>query len=476
MKKINYKRVLTIFTIGLLILIKIFDEWIGKDDYLGLSVYTGWTIAYNLLMPLAITYIILGFFDLLKDSLKSGICDFISSGLIFYCFYLNNEFMYVEAKTINIVMAITGIVVIANLIISSHNKYKEKEKPDVKSIIKEFALIVIMLLIVTGVSSKSVFNYYMTFKHNVNALVENKNLIEGTEENGAEYIFSFGAGSQAIYSIVDKNFTAMKKYGGYLSTNNFLPLYKDGQLKAVIGIFNDVTYGKCTITNRNLETICEIKTLDDESYDVSYLVDLFGYAINNNLLDYDSFDKEKPQEDMICSDGSELFYKNIEHGYIDTNGEKHVDDDEIFTLGVYEKYIVLYDRNNTKFLICDKYEPENILKECNFAFAYNNYIICCFPDRYEILSPEDLSIMVKVDRTPIEDEEYAFYLTDVEVYDNEKTIFLRDDMLLKGFTVVNIDLESKKTRIVENSLYEAQGIYGQNIYPNSLYLSTKIFD
>lgn len=487
MKKLNVKNLLTFLVIELFALIRTYKAYTFDIEGLETEKYIAETIIEFGLLFLGIAYAIMAKRGLANKDKVLVIINMVLDAVVAFALIMS-----IENLNLYSMMCASGFSLVSCII--SHTNRDNTPK----TFLKEFLIATIIIGTITGIIcslfyknssdfSSSLNLYNRNFNYNVNALVSNKDLINGTEENSMKYIFTIrdNVDEDEEYSFVDKNFNEIKRVsrrdihqywtnGNHAGQYDFLELYKSRELMAVVGIVYDESVNKCVLINRNMQTICEIKNIKDDVHE--YIYNLFNYAITEGLLDYDSIYKNfEEADDYSCPDGSILFYNDSdEHGYIDKNEIKHMDsDNSIITMGVYENNVVVYDRTRSNFMIYNKEYPKEYMKVYNFAYCYDNYIIGCTSDYYEFLNPDDLSVIIIIEKKQKEEYSvYRYYLEDVKVYDDEETIFLRDS----GYKVLKYNKEDNTVEIVLDNIYNFKDLYEENEYPNSLYSKNVIED
>ena len=224
------------------------------------------------------------------------------------------------------------------------------------------------------------------------------------------------------------------------------------------------------------------------------------------------------------ADGNIPFYDEAEHGYFDLKGNKHIDDENELTINSYNNYRIVYDFNEKEYYIVDNINNENVLKEYDNIYTFENYIIGLKDKKYEILRIDDLSIIDEyimkdfeyIDENSIEDEESVIddiseedaeedveedtdeeeevqelaednveeeleeieYVEDnrnnVIVYNNEELILLKNT-LKNDYVLLHYDSLKNKVEILSESVQDFQALNKSAEISNAFYVSSYLF-
>ena len=295
------------------------------------------------------------------------------------------------------------------------------------------------------------------------------------------------------YDVLDENLKKEKSINTHFEKYGILQIYS-GEKSSTIGIGYDNEDKNCYVYNNCLDKVCKLKSLEKiDKYksmvrNRSYLEELLTQAKKSGMIEYDELKQlmiteEECLYDEFFSDGSEIVYKDDEYyGYKDADGHTHVNEKDEFIVNIYDKYRVTYFPLKHKYEIISKEDSED-RREYDFVMPYNNYMVCCREDRYEILSTDDLNVLFKMDINYGEDYNNLTskdFLDErlINVYADESVILL-DNYGEDGEcneTLIRFDKEEKTAEFVDDNIRGIVSWDAPYELPNILYTYGEIFD
>ncbi len=484
MKKISLKRLLAFTSIAIVLLISILSQ-IDIDSYsISCVMDNGMQIIADGSIVFVIAYILLGAYDLFKDSKRSGIIDLICAGA-FAILHQSLSFYYYLWEDLEFIIPFIIYAIFTNLnVIEATKNHKEK------NIVTDIIVSIALFAICSGIIFIPVMRIKTINKENLDALIENKDAIwEGEDTN--YYLTNTEYGQ---YDILDEKLEKDKSINAILAKYRFIHIY-NGQKSSMVGIGIDSKDEKYYVYNNCFDKVCQLesfKLLYDYKIIVdnsSYLIELLTQAQKNGMIDFGNIKELKITDeeyiyDDLFADGSEIFYKDDEYyGYIDTEGYRHINEKNEYIVNMYDKYIVTYKKKKNHFEIMSK-ENKDIKIEYDFVMPYKNFMICYKKDHYEILDTEDLDVLLKVNVDYSEDYGRILasdFLSDelVKVYGDESVIVLDGYDEDGGYSkiLIRFNKEEKIAEVVTDEIEVFDSWDTPQEFPNSLYyLYTDIFE
>ncbi len=379
MKKISLKRVLSFTLIAIVLLISIVSQIDIEAYSFSWVIYEVMVKVIDGLVVFVYIYIILGLYDLFKDSKRSGIIDLLCAGSfallrekMSYYDRLWSDVGFIILFTIFAIFAILNIV----CVIKNHNE---------KNIVIDIIISVVLFAICSSIIIIPVIETKKTNEGNFKALTENIDAIWKGEDKRF-YLVNMQDEFSECYDVLDENLKKEKSIYVDIERRGFLHIYS-GEKNSLIGIGYDKKDKTCYIYNDCFDKVCELKALEKlDKYksrvrDEAYLEELLTQAKRSGMIDYDKLEELKyNEEDCIYynrfSDGSELIYKDDEYvGYKDTDGSRHVNEEDEYIVNIYDNYVVTYFSQKDKFEIMSKEDSED-RREYDLVMPYQNYMVC----------------------------------------------------------------------------------------------------
>ena len=256
----------------------------------------------------------------------------------------------------------------------------------------------------------------------------------------------------------------------------------------------------------------------DRNYHLINLASEEIYELDCENLLYDEYAKfvgtEEDEEIYLSgiysfSDGKIPFYDENSTGYFDLEGQKHVDSENKLTIDTYNNYNIVYDKENSKYYIYSKIDLENPLKEYNNIYTYDSYIIGLSEEKYEILNPDDLTVLKEIilnnyeSKNSInneeEDEDYIEENADYIEYDEdtENTISLEnigqyeniegyvstysngelivlENLETNNYILLHYDSSNKTIDVLRDNVEMFEAIYKSKDLQNSFYIKANV--
>lgn len=486
MKKISLKRVLAFTSIATVLLISILSQMNVKAYSIEWIINNRMGKIVDGLIVFVFMYIILGIYDLFKDSKKSGIIDLLCAGAfavlrmkLTYHYSLWSEAGFIILFLIFAIFSVSNII----YVIKNHNE---------KNVIIDIIISIVLFTICSGIIFIPVMQMKKINNENFKALTENIDAIWKGEDKHF-YLVNKNDEFLDCYDVLDENLKKEKSINTHFEKYGILQIYS-GEKSSTIGIGYDNEDKNCYVYNNCLDKVCKLKSLEKiDKYksmvrNRSYLEELLTQAKKSGMIEYDELKQlmiteEECLYDEFFSDGSEIVYKDGEYyGYKDADGHTHVNEKDEFIVNIYDKYRVTYFPLKHKYEIISKEDSED-RREYDFVMPYNNFMVCCREDRYEILSTDDLNVLFKMDINYGEDYNNLTskdFLDErlINVYADESVILL-DNYGEDGEcneTLIRFDKEEKTAEFVDDNIRGIVSWDAPYELPNILYTYGEIFD